>query len=82
MDEARIPQEVQGPVDRHGSQTLLVAAEPVHEIVGPHGTSALDELPVDALANRRQPKIVLAAEIVRTTEKIVFFFLPEGPSAH
>jgi hypothetical protein len=78
MDETGIAQEVESAIDRDRSQTLLLAAETVDQIVSSDRAAALDQLAIDAFANRRESEIVLAAQIVCTTEEVVLFFFPEG----
>src|SRR5215218_2486429 len=82
MDETGIAQEVESAIDRDRSQTLLLAAETVDQIVSSDGAAALDQFAIDAFANRRESEIVLAAQIVCTTEEVVLFFFPEGLGAH
>ena len=67
---------------RDGRQALLVAAEPIHQIVRPNRTTGLDQLAVNPLPDRRQPKVVGSAEIVCALEEGFFFVFPNGSGVH
>ncbi|MNF16348.1 hypothetical protein D3C80_2193280 [compost metagenome] len=60
MDETGIAQKIEGAVDGDGGKTLLLAAQSVDKIVGPHRAAALHEFAIDALADWRKAKVVLA----------------------
>jgi hypothetical protein len=82
MDETGIAQVVESAIDRDRSQTLLLAAETVDQIVSSDRAAALDQLAINAFADWREPEVVLSAQIICTAKEAFLFFFPEGLGAH